>query len=71
MIRTRKIFQIVAALIIALSAAAAAADTIAYITDTGKKYHNAGCRFLKDSRYEISKSDAEKQGYKPCKVCGG
>ena len=42
---------------------------IVYITDTGKKYHNAGCRYLSDSCHEISKTDAEAQGYEPCKVC--
>ena len=42
---------------------------IVYITDTGKKYHNSGCRYLNDSCHEISKADAEAQGYEPCKVC--
>lgn len=69
--RARKVFAVVAALIIALSAASALADATVYITDTGKKYHNVGCRFLDKSKHAISKSEAEKRGYKPCKVCGG
>ena len=40
-----------------------------YITNTGKKYHNAGCRYLKSSSIPISLSQAQAQGYTPCKVC--
>lgn len=42
---------------------------IVYITQTGEKYHRAGCRYLKESCIEISMSDALAQGYEPCKVC--
>lgn len=44
-------------------------DKTVYITDTGKKYHNAGCRYLKKSGHPISESDAIAQGYEPCSVC--
>lgn len=44
-------------------------EYVVYITRTGKKYHRAGCRYLRQSSYEISKSDAIQQGYSPCKVC--
>lgn len=40
-----------------------------YITNTGEKYHNAGCRYLRQSKIPISLSDAVAQGYTPCKVC--
>lgn len=40
-----------------------------YITNTGAKYHNAGCRYLKSSSIPISLSAAVAQGYTPCKVC--
>lgn len=40
-----------------------------YITNTGGKYHNAGCRYLKSSSIPISLSAAVAQGYTPCKVC--
>lgn len=40
-----------------------------YITATGQKYHRDGCRYLKKSKYEISKADAIAQGYEPCSVC--
>lgn len=43
-------------------------DTV-YITDDGTKYHRSGCRYLKDSKHEISRADAKAQGYEPCKVC--
>ena len=42
-----------------------------YITASGKKYHNAGCRYLKKSKIAISLSDAKRQGYTACSVCGG
>ena len=40
-----------------------------YVTNNGKKYHNAGCRYLAKSKIEMSLSEAEAQGYTPCKVC--
>ncbi len=40
-----------------------------YITNTGTKYHNAGCRHLRRSQIGISLKDAEAQGYTPCKHC--
>ena len=47
------------------------ADTSAtvYITDTGKKYHRSGCRYLKDSKHAISLEKAKQNGYSPCSVC--
>lgn len=43
--------------------------TTVYITNTGKKYHTDGCRYLKKSKIAISLSDAKAEGYEPCKVC--
>lgn len=40
-----------------------------YITNTGEKYHRGTCRYLRYSKYAISKSDAIAQGYTACKVC--
>ena len=42
-----------------------------YITNTGSKYHSAGCRYLKKSQIPISLSEAKRQGYTACSVCGG
>lgn len=42
-----------------------------YITNTGSKYHSAGCRYLKKSQIPISLSKAKQQGYTACSVCGG
>lgn len=39
-----------------------------YITETGTKYHKAGCRFLKDSRKALSAAQAQAR-YSPCGVC--
>ena len=40
-----------------------------YITDTGKKYHRAGCRSLAKSKHAISRANAKARGYSPCRVC--
>ena len=48
---------------------AASGDTTVYVTATGSKYHNEGCRYLKRSCYSISLQDAVDQGYTACSVC--
>ena len=40
-----------------------------YITDTGKKYHRSGCRYLESSKHAISLEKAKQNGYTPCSVC--
>ncbi|SCI39664.1 Uncharacterized protein conserved in bacteria with the myosin-like domain [uncultured Butyricicoccus sp.] len=42
-----------------------------YVTNTGSKYHSAGCRYLKKSQIPMSLSEAKRQGYTACSVCGG
>ena len=42
-----------------------------YVTDTGSKYHRAGCRYLRKSQIPMSLSEAKRQGYTACSVCGG
>ncbi|WP_167957494.1 ComEC/Rec2 family competence protein [Anaerosporobacter faecicola] len=44
-------------------------SNVVYITDTGKKYHKAGCRYLKSSKTKTTVEKAKKAGYEPCKVC--
>ena len=43
-------------------------DPTVYITNTGGKYHRAGCRFLKQSQIEKHLSEV-KGVYGPCGVC--
>lgn len=45
----------------------ATSDTIVYVTNTGSKYHNAGCRYLKSS-IPIKLLEASSR-YTPCSVC--
>lgn len=40
-----------------------------HITDTGKKYHSAGCRYLEKSDHEVTLSDAKARGLTPCSKC--
>ena len=43
-------------------------DPTVYVTDTGSKYHNAGCSYLK-SKHDIRLSVAIDMGYTPCSRC--
>ena len=40
-----------------------------YITESGSKFHRAGCRYLWHSSIAISRSKALARGYTPCSVC--
>ena len=40
-----------------------------YITDTGTKYHRAGCQYLRDSQIAIDVNDAIAEGYTACSRC--
>lgn len=40
-----------------------------YITNTGKKFHRAGCRYLSRSQIPCSRADAQSRGYTACSVC--
>jgi len=44
-------------------------DATVYVTETGKKYHRAGCRYLRKSKIPISLKEAKRSGYTPCSVC--
>ena len=47
-----------------------ALGTTVYITKSGKKYHAAGCRYLKNTRKRVSLFEAQGLGLSACKVCG-
>ena len=40
-----------------------------FVTKTGSKYHNDGCRYLSQSKISIDLSAAIAKGYGPCSVC--
>jgi micrococcal nuclease len=40
-----------------------------YVTESGTKYHQAGCRYLSKSKIAISLQEAKAQGHEPCSVC--
>lgn len=46
-----------------------AKEQTVYITKSGKRYHRSHCRHLKRSRISIQRSQAQNNGYAPCKVC--
>lgn len=44
-------------------------EQVAYITNTGSKYHNDGCQYLSKSKIETTIPDAESGGYTACSRC--
>lgn len=40
-----------------------------YVTQTGRKYHAAGCRYLSQSQSPLPLDGAQGQGYTPCALC--
>ena len=46
-----------------------ATGTYVYVTETGTKYHKAGCRYLNRSKIRKRLSEARNAGYEPCSVC--
>lgn len=40
-----------------------------YTTNSGEKYHRAGCSSLRKSSYATSLTDARAAGYEPCRRC--
>lgn len=40
-----------------------------YVTRTGSKYHNDGCRYLKKSKIAMTLSEAKRLGNTACSVC--
>ncbi len=45
-----------------------ASDGTVYVTNSGTKFHRSTCRFLKDSRRSITRSNAERS-YEACGIC--
>ena len=52
-----------------LSASSGGGGTIVYVTDTGAKYHRAGCQYLSHSQHAMTLAQAKAAGYTPCSVC--
>ena len=48
---------------------AAAGGSTVYITNTGEKYHDWGCRYLRKSQIAVTLSYAVSHGYSACTVC--
>jgi len=44
-------------------------EQIVYVTETGRKYHRAGCRSLGKSHIPITLKDAIARGFTPCRIC--
>lgn len=44
-------------------------ETLVHVTESGSRYHRAGCQYLNDSDREITLAEARNQGLEPCKKC--
>lgn len=42
-----------------------------FVTRTGKRYHKEGCPSLSRSKIPLSREEAIKRGFTPCRRCGG
>ena len=51
------------------SSAGESSSVMVHITDTGSKYHSAGCSYLKKSDHEVTLSEAKNMGLTPCSRC--
>ena len=45
------------------------AEAVVHITDSGAKYHAAGCRYLGQSDSEVTLAEAKARGLEPCGAC--
>ena len=57
--------------LVAVAAEETKKETKVYVTKTGKKYHLADCRYVKDKKdlTEYTVAEAKKKKYEPCEVC--
>ena len=44
-------------------------EVTVYVTESGEKYHAAGCQYLRSSIILLSLESAVARGYTPCSVC--
>ncbi len=70
----RNVFLIVLAGVLLFTAApvlrvTASGTDVVYVTNTGKKYHRDGCKYLEESRIPILSDEAAARGYTACAVC--
>lgn len=54
---------------LSLTVSADNGSTIVYVTDSGEKYHTAGCQYLSKSKNSITLEEASEEGYSPCSRC--
>lgn len=60
--------QILVMLLALLLSHTAISQTV-YITRTGEKYHDDGCRYLSKSQIKTTLNEAKENGYTACSVC--
>lgn len=56
-------------ILVALFITHVASSQTVYITRTGEKYHDDGCRYLSQSKIKNTLPDVLKAGYTACSVC--
>jgi len=69
-VQKRSIRNLIAGIFLLFAVSTACSeDPLVYITETGEKYHQDGCRYLERSRIPITLSTAVSMGYGPCGNC--
>jgi micrococcal nuclease len=70
-VKRRSINSLAVGMLLLFSAAITACtqESVVYITETGRKYHLEGCRYLERSKIPILLSTAVSMGYEPCGHC--
>jgi hypothetical protein len=56
-------------LLLGNAAAFAGPGDIVYGTNTGHKYHRAGCQYLRKSKVQMTLGQAKAKGLTPCNKC--
>jgi len=68
--KNKKILIVVSLLVfIVITAFAASADTVVYITKTGTMYHSANCNSLRQSKIQTTLGAAISKGFTRCTRC--
>lgn len=44
-------------------------DETVYVTESGSKFHRAGCRYQNENCRDMKASEAYDMGYRPCSYC--
>lgn len=65
----KRIVQLLIVIVLLVSSTITVLAVDVYITNTGSKYHESNCRYLRESKIKVSLDNAKYRGYDACSVC--